>query len=144
MINLEKIDFEKQNGIIPVVAQDSTSLEILMVAYTNKEALEFTLKTGYAHYFSRSKQRLWKKGEESGHTQKIMEILLDCDNDTLVYKIEQKGVACHTGRKSCFFTNLKNDEIISDTLVEPTSTYGIIDVLYHTIIERKKCENGDY
>ncbi len=141
MVNLEKIDFTKQDGIVPVVAQDSKTLEILMVAYTNKEALELTLQTGYAHYFSRSKQRLWKKGETSGHTQKILEILLDCDNDTLVFKIEQTGVACHTGRKSCFFTNLQTNQINSEVEIEPNSTYSVIDILYHTILERKNSDS---
>ncbi|MBI3874264.1 MAG: phosphoribosyl-AMP cyclohydrolase, partial [Arcobacter sp.] len=140
MINLDKIDFEKQDGIIPVVVQDSKTLEVLMVAYMNKEALELTLETGFAHYFSRSKKRLWRKGEESGHTQKVVETLLDCDNDTLLLKVEQHGVACHTGRLSCFFTNLQNNEIVSDVVIEPNSSYSVIDVLYHTIQERK---NGD-
>jgi len=141
MINLEKIDFEKQDGMIPVVVQDNETLEVLMLAYMNKEALELTISTNYAHYFSRSKQRLWKKGEESGHTQKVNEILLDCDNDTILLKVEQHGVACHTGRKSCFFTNIKTNEIISDVEVNPNLSYSVIDLLYHTILERKHCDS---
>lgn len=142
MINLEKIDFNKQNGIIPIVVQDNKSLEVLMLAYTNKEALELTIKTNYAHYFSRSKQRVWKKGEVSGHIQKVNEILLDCDNDTLLFKVEQTGVACHTGRKSCFFTNLKTNKINSSIIIDPSSTYSIVDLLYHIILERKN-SNSD-
>lgn len=141
MINLEKIDFEKQDGMIPVVVQDNETLEVLMLAYMNKEALELTISTNYAHYFSRSKQRLWKKGEESGHTQKVNEILLDCDNDTILLKVEQHGVACHTGRKSCFFTNIKTNEIISDVEVNPNLSYSVIDLLYHTILERKHSDS---
>lgn len=134
---LNKIDWEKMNNLIPIITQDSSSNEVLMLAYVNKEALELTLKTGYAHYFSRSKQRLWKKGEESGHTQKVIDCLIDCDNDTLLLKVEQEGVACHTGRKSCFFTKLDTNEIIEDIKVDTTASYGVIDTLYHIIQERK-------
>lgn len=99
---LKQIAWEKLNGLIPVIAQDYKTQEVLMLAFMNKEALELSLQSGFAHYFSRSKQRIWKKGEQSGHTQKIYEILLDCDKDSLLVKVEQKGVACHSGAKSCF------------------------------------------
>src|SRR5574344_1194551 len=112
MQDLNKIDWQKTDGLIPAIAQDSLTNEVLMLGYMNKEALELTLKTGFAHYFSRSKQRIWKKGESSNHTQKINDILLDCDNDTILLKVTQEGVACHTGRKTCFFTNLSNNEIV--------------------------------
>lgn len=131
------IDFEKQGGIVPVVAQDSSTNEVLMLAYMNKEAYELTLKSGFAHYFSRSKQRIWKKGESSGHTQKIVDILVDCDNDTLLLKVEQEGVACHTGRKSCFFTSTLDEKVISDVEVDTTAAYGVVDTLYHIIESRK-------
>ncbi|MDX4026971.1 bifunctional phosphoribosyl-AMP cyclohydrolase/phosphoribosyl-ATP diphosphatase HisIE [Aliarcobacter skirrowii] len=134
---LEKIEWEKMDDLIPVITQDSSSNEVLMLAYINKEALELTLKTGFAHYFSRSKQRIWKKGESSNHTQKIVDIFLDCDNDTLLFKVIQEGVACHTGRKSCFFTNIQNEKIVEDVLVDTSKTYSVIDSLYHTIQERK-------
>lgn len=134
---LEKIEWEKMDDLIPVITQDSSSNEVLMLAYVNKEALELTLKTGFAHYFSRSKQRIWKKGESSNHTQKIVDIFLDCDNDTLLFKVIQEGVACHTGRKSCFFTNLQNEKIVEDVLVDTSKTYSVIDSLYHTIQEKK-------
>lgn len=137
MNKLENIAWEKMDGLIPVITQDSTTNEVLMLAYMNKEALNLTISTKYAHYFSRSKQRIWKKGEESGHTQKIVEILLDCDNDTILIKVIQEGVACHTGRKSCFFTNLETNDIISDVEVNTTNSYSVLDNLYHTIQDRK-------
>lgn len=137
MEQLNKIDWEKMDNLIPVITQDSKTNEVLMLAYMNKEALELTIKTNYAHYFSRSKQRIWKKGESSNHLQEIVEILVDCDNDTLLLKVNQEGVACHTGRKSCFFTNLNTNETTCDVEVDTTSAYGVIDTLYHTICERK-------
>jgi phosphoribosyl-AMP cyclohydrolase len=99
---LKKLDFKKGNGLIPVVVQDDTSKKMLMLAYANEEALEKTLKTGYAHYWSRSRQKLWMKGETSGHTQKIKRVVADCDYDTLLYVVDQKGPACHTGEGTCF------------------------------------------
>lgn len=137
MNNIENIAWEKMDGLIPVITQDSISSEVLMLAYMNKEALSLTITTKYAHYFSRSKQRLWKKGEESGHTQKVIDILIDCDNDTILLKVIQEGVACHTGRKSCFFTNLESNTIISDVEVDMNSTYSVLDNLYHVIQDRK-------
>jgi phosphoribosyl-AMP cyclohydrolase len=104
---LKKLDFKKGNGLIPVVAQDAESKEVLMMAYANEEALEKTLSTGYAHYWSRSRQKLWMKGETSRHTQKIKEVLTDCDYDTLLYVVDQKGPACHTGKDTCFYNKLK-------------------------------------
>ena len=134
---IDKIDFEKQNGLVPVITQDKDTNEVLMLAYMDKEALELSLKTNYAHYFSRSKQRIWKKGESSNHTQEIMSIKVDCDNDTILLKVTQNGVACHTGRKSCFFTDLTTNKISSEIEVDTASSYGIIDTLYHTIQEKK-------
>ena len=133
---IESIDWKK-NELIPAVVQDATSNEVLMLAYMNKEALDLSMQSGYSHYFSRSRQRIWKKGESSGHTQKIVEILLDCDSDTLLLKVEQKGVACHTGRRSCFFNSLTQDKIILDKEVDAEVIYGVVDTLYHTILERK-------
>jgi len=137
MSNTEKIDWEKMDNLVPVITQEDNTNEVLMLAYMNKEALELTLQTKYAHYYSRSKQRLWKKGEESGHTQKVVDILIDCDNDTILLKVIQEGVACHTGRKSCFFTNLETDSVISDVEVDMNSAYSVLDNLYHVIQERK-------
>lgn len=133
---VNRIDWQKIS-LLPVIVQDLNSGEVLMMAYMNKEALELSLKTKTAHYFSRSKQRLWKKGESSGHTQEIDSFYIDCDNDTLLIKVIQNGVACHTGRRSCFFTELESGDIQSDVEVSSESLYGTIDTLYHTIQERK-------
>lgn len=138
-MNLDHIDWQKSE-LLPVIVQDSATLEVLMMAYMNREALEISLSTKTAHYFSRSKQRLWKKGESSGHLQHIEQFLLDCDNDTLLIKVRQEGVACHTGRKSCFFTDIESGESISRPEIDTAAAYGIIDELYHTILSRK---NGD-
>ena len=134
---IDQVDFEKQDGLIPVITQDNNSNEVLMLAYMNKEAMELTLNTNYAHYFSRSKQRIWKKGESSNHTQEIVSIKLDCDNDTLLLKVNQNGVACHTGRKSCFFTDVQTGLIQNNIEVDTSAAYGVIDTLYHTILEKK-------
>jgi len=98
-----------ENGLIPVIVQDVRTKEVLMLAYANKEALELTLKTGYAHYWSRSRRKLWKKGESSGNIQKIVEVRFDCDCDALLYVVEQEGHACHTGNYSCFYRRLENE-----------------------------------
>jgi phosphoribosyl-ATP pyrophosphohydrolase/phosphoribosyl-AMP cyclohydrolase len=132
-----RVDWEKSE-LIPVIAQDFETNEVLMLAYMNKEALELTIEKKTAHYFSRSRQKMWQKGESSGNFQIVKEILIDCDNDTLVLKIEQiGGAACHTGRKSCFFTNLLTNEVDEDINLEATANYSISDKLYHTIQERK-------
>lgn len=136
---IDKIDWQKIS-LLPVVVQDVQSNEVLMMAYMNKEALELSLKTRTAHYFSRSKQRIWKKGESSGHTQQIESFNIDCDNDTLLIKVVQHGVACHTGRRSCFFTELESGEIQSEVEVSSEALYGVIDTLYHTIQERKNAD----
>ncbi|MDO9266990.1 MAG: bifunctional phosphoribosyl-AMP cyclohydrolase/phosphoribosyl-ATP diphosphatase HisIE [Sulfurimonas sp.] len=133
---IDKIDWQKIS-LLPVIVQDSANQEVLMMAYMNKEALSLSLSTRIAHYFSRSKQRIWKKGESSGHTQQISSFNIDCDNDTLLIKVVQNGVACHTGRRSCFFTELESGEINSEVEVSSEALYGVIDTLYHTIQERK-------
>ncbi len=137
---LKQIDWKKIDNLLPVIVQDATNNEVLMMAYMNPEALQLSLETRFAHYFSRSKQRIWKKGESSGHTQSVRAFFLDCDNDTLLIKVDQKGVACHTGRKSCFFIELESGEIVRDVEVETTAMYGIIDELYHTILSRKTAD----
>jgi len=131
-----RIDWNKHT-LLPTIAQEAKSGDILMMAYMNKEAYELTLKTGFAHYFSRSKQRIWRKGEESGHTQEIVDVLIDCDSDTILLKVNQKGVACHTGRKSCFFTSVKDEKEVLKQEVNIEDKYSIVDVLYHIILERK-------
>ena len=96
-------------GLVPAIAQDAKSGEVLMFAWMNREALEKTLASGEAVYWSRSRRKIWHKGEESGHTQKVLEIRADCDRDVILLKIEQVGgIACHTGRRSCFFHRLEN------------------------------------
>lgn len=137
MKELNNIDWEKMNNLIPVVTQEATTNEVLMLAFMDKEALTLTLETNVAHYFSRSKQRIWKKGESSGHTQEVVDILLDCDNDTILLKVNQTGVACHTGRKSCFFTSIKTNEEVANVEIDTSSAYGVIDNLYHTICDKK-------
>ncbi len=138
---LDKVDWQKLDGLLPVIVQEEVSNEVLMMAYMNKEALELTLKTKKAHYFSRTKQRIWEKGESSGNFQIVKDIFIDCDNDTILLKIEQVGgVACHTGRKSCFFTKLESDEVVSQPKEEATKNYSVLDKLYHELLERKNAD----
>ena len=136
---LNRVDWQKQE-LLPVVVQDVHTNEVLMMAYMDREALERSLQTKLAHYYSRSKRRLWKKGESSGHVQHIKQFLIDCDDDTLLIKVEQEGVACHTGRKSCFFTELDSGTETMGVEVDTTAAYGVIDTLYHTILERKNAD----
>ena len=133
---LDRVDWEKSE-LLPVIVQDFSNNEVLMMAYMNRHALELSLTTKIAHYFSRSKQRIWKKGESSGHTQLIHSFNIDCDNDTLLIKVTQEGVACHTGRRSCFFTELESGEAKGEVEISSEDLYGVIDTLYHTIQERK-------
>ena len=100
------LDFGKGGGLLPVITTERKSGNVLMLAYVNLEALNRTLNTGFAHYWSRSRSKLWKKGEESGHVQRIQEIRVDCDGDTLIYVVDQTGPACHTGEETCFFRTL--------------------------------------
>jgi phosphoribosyl-AMP cyclohydrolase len=116
------IDLKYSNDLIPVVTVDARTREVLMVAYASREALELTRETGYAHYYSRSRKRIWKKGEESGHLQRVVRILVDCDEDALVYEVEQTGVACHTGHRSCFFRTLDGEEI-EPRVIDPEKVY---------------------
>ena len=119
-------DFDKSGGLIPAIAQDYITSEILMVAWMNKDAWEATVSGGYAVYWSRSRNRLWKKGEESGNVQVVKEILLDCDRDTVLLKVDQIGkAACHTGRRSCFFRKIENgrETVISEPLFNPSEIY---------------------
>ena len=116
-----------QDGLVPVVTQDVDSGVVLMHAWANKEALENSVKEGLAVYWSRSRASLWQKGEKSGNTQKLVDIYLDCDNDTLCYRVEQKGgIACHTGRKSCFYKKLTNGKWVNSepVLKDPVLIYG--------------------
>lgn len=100
---LDEIDWKKCNGLIPAIVQEKRTKEVLMMGYMNEESLKKTLETGLTWFYSRTRKELWNKGSTSGHYQKVIEIFLDCDGDTLLVVAEQKGVACHTGEKSCFF-----------------------------------------
>lgn len=104
-VRTKEIKFNEQ-GLVPVVTQDING-EVLMLAYANREALQKTLQTGKAYYFSRSRQKLWQKGETSGNEQEVTEILVDCDEDAVLYRVKQKGPACHTGNPTCFYRKLK-------------------------------------
>ncbi len=117
------LDFDKAGGLIPAVAQDADTGEVLMLAWMNREAFEETVRTGRAVYFSRSRNKLWRKGEESGHFQEVRGIFIDCDADTVLLKVKQiGGAACHEGYKSCFFRQLEGDElkVIAERIFDPT------------------------
>ena len=105
--SIDDIDFEKSGGLVPIIVQDANSKEVLTLAYSNKESLELTRKTGNSWFYSRSRNKLWMKGEESGNTQKVKDILVDCDSDAIIYLVEPSGPACHTGEKVCFHHNLE-------------------------------------
>ncbi len=115
------------NGLIPAIIQDHKTGEVLMMAYMNERALEMTVESGFTHFWSRSRQKYWKKGETSGHLQEVKEILLDCDADTLLIKVIQHGPgACHTGHRSCFYRNIRGEEISEKTFSEE-EVYGKSD-----------------
>ena len=123
---LEQIAWTAE-GLIPVIAQDHQSGKVLMFAWMNREALQLTRDTGNAVYWSRSRNKLWRKGEESGHGQKVIDIRLDCDNDVLLISVEQQGgIACHTGRYSCFFQRIEGDEwqTVEPVLKDPGKIYS--------------------
>ena len=132
MLDLSLLRFDAQ-GLIPAIAQDITTGEVLMLAYMNQEALQQTLATGIAHYWSRSRARLWQKGETSGHFQHVQDIRYDCDADTLLIRVEQIGVACHTGAHSCFFRTLSESPAPAPM---PEST-DLMSRLYGVVLERK-------
>lgn len=121
---LKEIAFN-ENGLVAAIAQQFDTKEVLMMAWMDKEAVEQTLSSGEAHYFSRSRNKQWKKGESSGQTQKIIEIQIDCDGDTVLLLVDQKGVACHTGRRQCFFRTVKKGEleINQPVITDPDTLY---------------------
>ncbi len=119
-------DFAKGGGILPVIAQDHETGEVLMLAYMNKEAWEKTVKTGKLHYWSRSRRKLWLKGETSGHVQTVRAIFLDCDGDAILAQVEQAGgAACHTGYRSCFHRRLEKDAfvVVGEPVFDPREIY---------------------
>ena len=123
---LEEVKFDA-DGLVTVIAQDTASARVLMVAWANREALTETAVSGRAVYWSRSRKRLWRKGEESGHAQRVQEIRLDCDGDVVLYAVEQTGgIACHTGRESCFYRRLDGQQwqAVDPVLQDPELMYG--------------------
>ena len=118
-------DFSRNEGLLPAIAQDAATGEVLMVAWMNAEAYAETLRTGQAVYFSRSRGKLWRKGEESGHVQTVRAVYVDCDADTILLKVEQVGVACHEGYRSCFFREVTPGglKIVGERVVDPAEVY---------------------
>lgn len=134
---IKQIDWDK-SPLIPTITQDYKSKEVLMLGFINPDSLRLSLSTGLVHYFSRSKNRIWKKGEESSHTQEIIEIFLDCDNDTLLFMVKQNGVACHTGSKTCFFKKITPTNGIEINHQDNVNIkYNTLDILYHTLQDKK-------
>ncbi|NLA75280.1 MAG: phosphoribosyl-AMP cyclohydrolase [Deltaproteobacteria bacterium] len=123
-----ELDFTKGNGLVPAIAQDYKTGKVLMLAYVNKESWEKSLETGEVHYWSRSRGELWHKGGTSGNVQKIKEIYADCDNDTILFVVDQIGqAACHTGRETCFYQKVAQDgkvTVVGDKLFDPEKVYG--------------------
>ena len=120
------IDFDKAGGLVPAIAQDADTGEVLMLAWMNREAYEETLRTRRACYFSRSRGRLWRKGEESGHVQEVRGVFVDCDADTILLKVHQiGGAACHEGYASCFFRRVKDGdvEVVGERIFDPKAVY---------------------
>lgn len=120
------IDFAKSGGLVPAIAQDADTGEVLMLAWMNQEAFEETLRTQRACYFSRSRDKLWRKGEESGHFQEVREVLVDCDADTILLKVHQVGgAACHEGYKSCFFRRVQDAglQVVAERVFDPKAVY---------------------
>ncbi|MHB1398103.1 MAG: bifunctional phosphoribosyl-AMP cyclohydrolase/phosphoribosyl-ATP diphosphatase HisIE [Trichloromonadaceae bacterium] len=131
------------HGLIPAITRDAETGEVLMMAYMNAEAVDLTVKSGQVHYYSRSRRKLWLKGESSGHIQTVREIRFDCDADCLLISVEQAGAACHTGHKSCFYRSYQEGEVSSagEKLVDAANLYGqkdILDAVYHVIQERRQ------
>ena len=121
------IDFDKAGGLVPAIAQDAETGEVLMLAWMNREAFEETVRLGRAVYFSRSRNKLWRKGEESGHVQLVQGIYVDCDSDTILLKVVQLGgAACHEGYKSCFFRQIDGEQwkVIAERVFDPATVYA--------------------
>ena len=117
------MEIQFKNGLVPVIVQEKRTREVLMLAYANAEALDLTLTTGYAHYYTRGRQKLWMKGEESGHVQRVCRVPVDCDADTILYEVEQTGAACHTGHASCFYRTVEGEEI-AGMVFDPEKVYA--------------------
>lgn len=141
----ERVRFD-ENGLVPVVAQDAETGAVLTLAYANREAVEKTLETGEAHFYSRSRRELWRKGATSGNTQKVLEVRLDCDGDALLYRVEPHGPACHTGEKTCFFTALAGEGIEGSVSGPDEVGFGaMVERLAGVISERhREMPEGSY
>jgi phosphoribosyl-AMP cyclohydrolase len=123
----QELDFDKMGGLLPAIVQDAATGEVLMLAFMNREAWERTLTTGEAHYYSRTRNQIWHKGETSGHVQRVTEIWLDCDQDTVLLKVEQiGGAACHTGHRSCFYRRRRGEDwqVVGSPIFDPKEVYG--------------------
>jgi phosphoribosyl-AMP cyclohydrolase len=121
------LDFDKMGGLLPAIVQDADTGDVLMLAFMNQAAWERTLATGEAHYYSRTRQTIWHKGGTSGHVQRVKEIFLDCDRDTVLLKVEQVGgAACHTGHRSCFHYRRRGDgwQVVGSPIFDPKEVYG--------------------
>ncbi len=142
---LGRVRFDR-NGVVPVVAQDVATGEVLTLAYANREAVEKTLASGEAHYYSRSRSELWRKGATSGNTQRVVEVKLDCDGDALLYSVEPRGPACHTGEESCFFTSLVGEGLGVATAGDREVRFGaMVERLAGTIAQRhREMPDGSY
>lgn len=132
---VKNIKFDDR-GLVPCVAQDSESGEVLMLAYMNEESFRITLETGYATYFSRSRQKLWKKGETSGNTQKVVDIRIDCDGDTILLLVDQKGPACHTGEQSCFYRNIDENGDVNKFEDKQMNSSRVLEEEYTMVMDR--------
>jgi phosphoribosyl-AMP cyclohydrolase len=119
-------DFSRGDGLVPAIVQDAATGEVLMMAWMNREAYDETLRTGQTVFYSRSRGRLWRKGEKSGHVQKVVSVRIDCDADTILVRVEQTGAACHEGYKSCFFREVTDEGLkkIAERVVDPKDVYG--------------------
>ncbi len=136
-MNLDDLQYD-EHGLMPVIVQDAGSGEVLTLAYANREALAFTMESGFSHFYSRSRKCLWKKGETSGHLQNVVEVRLDCDQDAVLYRVVPHGPACHTGKRSCFFTTLGEREV-HPALGE------VLQRVYHSVQERiTRLPEGSY
>ena len=147
MVDIGQLKFDS-DGLIPVIVQDADNGEVLMMAWMNGEAVKKTAETGLTHLFSRSRQKLWQKGESSGHVQSVTEILFDCDADCLLVKVRQEVAACHTGHRSCFYRNLQG-KMAGETVFDADEVYGdkdsreIFDSLFGVIMDRKKAPSEE-
>ena len=140
-MDLDDIKYDDK-GLVPVIVQDAGNGQVLMFAYANKEALQKTLETGNTHFWSRSREKLWRKGEESGNTQTVKAIYIDCDNDTVLIEVDQKGVACHTGQRTCFYRSADMEETSAPSFEREAAGKTLRDV-YGVIDDRKRNPRED-